>query len=266
MQSIPLWSDAAPFARGSASHDIPTLDVYEPFGTRFNGMAALIFPGGGYGFLSAQEGEGFAGMLQLWGFKSFVCNYRLGTNGYRHPTMITDASRAIRTLRARAEEFQIDPERIVVIGSSAGGHLAATLLTKWDEGNPDHPDPIERMSSRPNLGVLCYPVISMLAGAHVGSRANLLGPDSTPEQESELSAHLHVRADTPPCFVWHTVEDQSVAVRHALLFVDALEQARVPFEFHCYERGIHGLGMKDESPWVQDCYRWLQLHFARPEA
>lgn len=233
------------------------MDIYEPFGSTFNDSAVLILPGGGYGSLSAQEGEGYAGLFRLWGFKSFVCNYRLGRDGYRHPAMLKDAARAVRHIRANAAEYQIDPEKVVVIGSSAGGHLAATLLTKWDNGQSDHEDQVERVSSRPTLGILCYPVISMVNNVHAGSRRNLLGEEPPEDLMTELSAELHVRPDTPPCFVWHTCEDNAVPVENALMFVNALRLAKVPFEFHCYETGPHGLGMKDGISWMDDCMRWL---------
>ncbi|MFZ4597702.1 MAG: alpha/beta hydrolase [Terrimicrobiaceae bacterium] len=258
MTSIPLWSESTPLALGNAPHDIPTLDIYQPFGTTFSDAAILILPGGGYGGLSAQEGEGFAGVFQLHGFKPYVLNYRLGSNGYRHPTMLTDAARALRIVRSRAASDGFDPNKIVIIGSSAGGHLAATLLTKWDDGNPLAADPIERISSRPDLGILCYPVISMIESTHAGSRNYLLGPDPTPDLLNELSAERNVTTETPPCFVWHTWEDASVPVENTLLFVQALRQAGVPFECHIYQDGGHGLGMKDGLSWPDDCFRWLR--------
>ena len=258
MQSIPLWPEPTPHAKGSASTDIPTLDIYEPFGADFADCAVLILPGGGYGMLSSQEGEGFAGIFQLQGFKAFVLNYRLGSDGYRHPVMLADAARALRIVRARAASDGFDPNKIVVIGSSAGGHLAATLLTKWDEGNPDDPDPVERMSSRPDLGILCYPVITMGAATHGGSRDNLLGADPSDALCAELSAEKHVNPQTPPCFVWHTWEDPAVPVENPLLFVAALRSAGVPFECHIYQDGGHGLGMKDGVTWHEDCLRWLR--------
>ena len=258
MQSIPLWSDPVPHAKGSASTDIPTLDIYEPFGAKFPDSAILILPGGGYGMLSSQEGEGFAGVFQLQGFKAFVLNYRLGSDGYRHPVMLADAARALRIVRSRAASDGFDPNKIVVIGSSAGGHLAATLLTKWDEGNPGSPDPVERMSSRPDLGILCYPVITMGTSTHGGSRENLLGADPSEALCAELSAEKHVTPQTPPCFVWHTWEDPAVPVENPLLLVTALRNAGVPFECHIYQDGGHGLGMKDDVTWYGDCLRWLE--------
>lgn len=259
MNTIPLWpAEAIPYTLGSEPRDTPTLTFFTPFGTRFSDCAVMILPGGGYRHHAVHEGEGYAGFFRHWGFKTFVCNYRLGSAGYRHPVMLADAARALRLVRANAEQYQIDPEKIVLVGSSAGGHLAATLMTKWAPGLPDHDDPVERVSSRPSLAVLCYPVVSMIRSIHIGSRNNLLGENPTEEAMAELSAELHVNADTPPCFLWHTVEDSAVSVENALMFANALHRASVPFEFHCYEAGKHGLGMKDGIPWTEDCIRWLQ--------
>ena len=258
-QTIPLWPQNTPHAKGTASGDTPTLDIYEPFGKAFHDTAILILPGGGYGALSAQEGEGFAGVFQLHGFKAFVLNYRLGSNGYRHPVMLMDAARALRLVRSRATTDGFDPGKIVIIGSSAGGHLAATLLTGWDAGNPNDPDPVERESSRPDFGVLCYPVISMGAVTHKGSRNNLLGNDPDPALVSQLSTDLQVNDRTPPCFVWHTWEDPAVPVDNTLLFVQALRNAGVPFECHIYQDGLHGLGMKDGHHWIVDCLQWMKM-------
>ncbi|MEI8341920.1 MAG: alpha/beta hydrolase [Verrucomicrobiota bacterium] len=257
--SISLWPKNTPHAKGTASViDIPTLDIYEPFGLAFQDAAVLILPGGGYGMLSAQEGEGFAGVFQLYGFKAFVLNYRLGANGYRHPVMLADAARALRLVRSRAATDGFNPNKIVIIGSSAGGHLAATLLTAWDSGIPDDPDPVERESSRPDLGILCYPVISMGEVTHAGSRENLLGENPDPALVEKLSTELQINDRTPSCFVWHTCADSAVPVENTLLFVQALRKAGVPFECHIYQDGDHGLGMKDGLTWSQDCLRWLE--------
>jgi acetyl esterase/lipase len=263
MQSIPLYSSPGDLVRSDAPEHFPTLDIYEAFGKSFSDAAVIILPGGGYEVLSTQEGEGYAGMFQLWGFKAFVCNYRLGSNGYRHPVMLRDAARAVRLVRSRATEWGINPDKIVLVGSSAGGHLAATLLTRWDAGQPDHPDPVERVSSRPSFGVLCYPVITMGEGTNDWSRQNLLGDQPSPEMIEGLSAERQVTSKTPPCFVWHTHEDEMVPVRNALLFINALHRCAVPFEFHVYQDGAHGLGMKDGAPWAQDCLRWLERRLKR---
>ncbi len=129
------------------------------------------------------------------------------------------------------------------MGSSAGGHLASTLVTHFDAGKPDAADPIERQSSRPDLGILCYAVISMGDFGHRGSRNNLLGKDPSPELVRELSNELQVTKDTPPCFIWHTYEDGGVPVENSLQFAEALRKARVPFDLHVYQKGQHGLGL-----------------------
>ncbi|MDZ4787792.1 MAG: alpha/beta hydrolase [Blastochloris sp.] len=257
MRTIQLYEDMAPLSQGNSAQDNPTLDIYEPFGEIFPDAAVILLPGGGYAGLSSQEGEGMAGVFQLWGLKAFVCNYRLGSAGYRHPTMLLDAARAVRLVRAHAKEWGIHPDKIVLVGCSAGGHLAATLLTKWDAGQHNHSDPVERVSSRPDLGVLCYPVITMSKTTHGGSRNNLLGENPSQELIEETSAERHVSPLTPPCFIWHTYEDDSVSVDNALLFTHALQKSSVPFELHVYQDGGHGLGMKNGHSWANDCLNWL---------
>jgi acetyl esterase/lipase len=151
-----------------------------------------------------------------------------------------------------------------IMGSSAGGHLAATLLTQFDAGRPEAEDPVERQTSRPDLGVLCYPVISFGEHGHVGSRDNLLGPNPPAELARRLSAEMNVTPETPPCFVWHTVADAGVKVENSLLFASALRRNGVPFDLHLYERGGHGMGLADPPPfanahpWSRDLVFWLR--------
>jgi acetyl esterase/lipase len=221
--------------------------------------AALILPGGGYGQLSAHEGEGYARWLTSLGIPCFVLQYRLGDHGYRHPTMLEDATRALRLIRKNAPSWGIDPARILVVGSSAGGHLAATLSVRFDSGNTDGTDPVERVSSRPDLAVLCYPVITMGENTHDGSRQRLLGESPTATQIEALSAEKNVRADTPPTFMWHTVDDPAVSVANVLLYAEALRKVRVPFELHIYQQGGHGLGIAHGHPWMEACLQWLRL-------
>src|SRR5437773_12464381 len=142
--------------------------------------------------------------------------------------MLQDAARAVRTVRARAKEWQLDDKRVGLMGSSAGGHLASTLLTHFDAGKPDAPDPVERVSSRPDLGLLCYPVITMGEFTHQGSKNNLLGKDPSPDLVELLSNELQVTPQTPPCFVWHTYEDSAVPVENALMFAAAIRKNKVP--------------------------------------
>src|SRR5207244_7355077 len=186
------------------------------------------------------EGKGYAEWLATNGISCFVVKYRLGgPQGYRHPRMLEDAARAVRFVRSRAEEWKIDPKRVGIIGSSAGGHLASTLLTHFDAGKPDDADIIERQSSRPDIGILCYPVITMGEFTHQGSKNNLLGKDPSPELVRELSNELQVTKQTPPCFIFHTFEDPAVPVENTLQFAAALRKAGVPFDLHIYEHGAH---------------------------
>jgi len=256
--TIPLWPDGAPGALGTADKDIPTLTMQAADPAVATGAAMVILPGGGYGGLAGHEGKGYADWLVTNGVTCFVLKYRLGSAGYRHPIMLQDAARAVRVVRARAAEFKIDPKRVGIIGSSAGGHLASTLLTHFDAGQAEAADPIDRQSSRPDLGILCYPVITMGPNTHQGSKNNLLGKDPSPELVKLLSNEMQVTKDTPPCFLWHTVEDKAVKVENSLEFAAALQRAGVPFDLHVYQKGAHGLGLGKNHPWAADCLFWLR--------
>lgn len=263
--SFPLWPGGAPGALGKEDKDNPTLTAYLPEAGKATGAAFVICPGGGYGGLANHEGDHYARFMNEQGIAGFVLKYRLGSAGYRHPIMLGDAARALRTVRARASEWNLDPRRIGIMGSSAGGHLASTLLTHFDNGKVDASDPIERQSSRPDAGILCYAVITMGQYTHQGSKNNLLGKDPPSELVQELSNELHVTKETPPCFIWHTYEDTAVPVENSLQFAAALRKARVPFDLHIYEKGAHGLGLgsreyspEQRHPWTADCVYWLK--------
>src|SRR6267154_3422 len=221
-EAMLLWPEGAPGALGKADKDIPTLTPFLPDVDKATGAAMVICPGGGYGMLAPHEGATYAIWLKEQGIAAFVLKYRLGSAGYRHPAMLLDAARAVRLVRANAAEWKLDPKRVGIIGSSAGGHLASTLLTHFDAGKPDAADPIERQSSRPDLGVLCYPVITMGEFTHQGSKKNLLGTNASPELVQLLSNELQVTPSTPPCFIFHTYEDKSVPVENSLQFAAAL--------------------------------------------
>ena len=234
-----------------ATRPAPQIDTYKPAAEQHNGAALLIFPGGSYRMLAEHEGRGYAEFFASQGFTCFVVHYRLGAQGHRHPAMLEDALWAIGSVRSRAAEFGLDPQRIGVMGSSAGGHLAAHALV----AHGDYASPI---SLRPDFGVLCYPVVTMLGEhAHAESRGNLLGEAPTDALLAEVSCERRVNADTPPCFLWHTVEDASVPVEHSLLFATALRRHAVPFELHVYEKGPHGMGLETDLPWGRECVRWL---------
>jgi acetyl esterase/lipase len=265
INSFQLWPEGAPGALGKEDKDIPTLTPYLPDPGKATGAAIVICPGGGYGMLAPHEGGQYARFLNEYGIAGFVLKYRLGSGGYRHPAMLQDAARAVRTVRARAGDWQVDPKRIGIMGSSAGGHLASTLLTHFDSGEADAADPIERQSSRPDLGILCYAVISLGKFTHQGSKHNLLGPDPSPELVRLLSNELQVTKETPPCFIWHTYEDNAVPVENSLQFAEALRKAGVPCDLHIYQKGQHGIGLGSSNwnsekrhPWTRDCIFWLQ--------
>ena len=257
-EPIPLWPKGAPGALGQEDKDIPTLTPYLASPTNASGAAVVICPGGGYAGLAAHEGKDYALWLNEHGLSGFVLKYRLGSHGYRHPRMLEDAARAVRVVRARAEEWKLDPKRVGIMGSSAGGHLASTLVTHFDAGDPGATDPVERQSSRPDVGILCYPVITMGPNTHQGSKNNLLGSEPSAELIKLLSNELQVTPQTPPCFLWHTWEDKAVKVENSLEFAVALQKAGVPFDLHVYQQGRHGIGLANGHPWTKDCVFWLK--------
>lgn len=268
LDPILLWTDKAPGALGDADHDKPTITPFLPAPEKATGAAIVICPGGGYGGLAQHEGPGYAEYLSQQGIACFVLKYRLGSKGYRHPIMLGDAARAVRLVRSRAAEWKLDPARIGIMGSSAGGHLTTTLLTHFDAGKPNDTDTVERQSSRPDIGIVCYGVITLGEFTHQGSKKNLLGENPDPSLVENLSNEKQVTKDTPPCFVWSTMEDKAVPVENSMQFVAALRKNGVPFDFHVYERGPHGIGLSqgkngipadDVHPWAKDLLFWLKL-------
>ena len=267
---IRLWEGDAPGALGKADHDIPTLTPFLPAAGTANGTAIVVCPGGGYGGLADHEGRGYAEYLAGKGVTCFVLKYRLGSKGYRHPVMMHDVQRAIRLVRANAVQWGVDPTRIGVMGSSAGGHLATTSVTHFDAGKSDAPDAVDRVSCRPDFGVICYGVISMEDGVtHGGSKNNLLGKEPAAELVELLSNDKQVTKDTPPCFVWTTGEDKAVLPENSFRFVQALRKNGVVFDFHVFEKGPHGIGLSqgkngvpadDVHPWGKDLVFWLLQH------
>lgn len=268
-EPFPLWPQGAPGALGKEPADVPTLTPYLAPKEKATGAAVIVCPGGGYGRLADHEGRPVAEWLNTVGVTAFVLKYRLGPR-YKHPSMLQDAARAIRMVRARAAEWGLNPERVGILGFSAGGHLAATAGTHFDVGQPDATDPIERVSSRPSLMLLIYPVITMREQTHAGSKRNLLGENPTPELVALLSNEEQVTKETPPAFVVHTVNDAGVPVENSLMFVSALRRAGIPFELHLYERGPHGFGLGTArgdrpadpilSTWPAHAADWLRLH------
>ncbi len=264
MISAPLWPAGAPGALGSGREHSPHLAPFPADPARASGASILVLPGGGYWQLAEHEGEGYARWFAAHGIHAAVLDYRLAQHGYRHPSMLQDAARALRMLRAEARAAGRDPARIAVIGSSAGGHLAATLSTLFDHADAADPvgDAISRESARPDATILCYPVISLTERfRHSGSRDNLLGPDPAPALAELLSPNLQMRAACPPAFVWHTADDPVVPVCNATAYATACWQAGVSCELHVFPSGAHGLGLpspqRTAPPWDKMLEHWL---------
>jgi len=263
-QTIPLWSGPAPGALGSADSDIPTLTVFLPRTLAQNTPAVIVCPGGGYVSLAMNhEGRQVASYLNSLGIAAFVLRYRLGPQ-YRHPVELGDAQRAIRTLRARAPEWRLDPARIGIMGFSAGGHLAMSASTHFDAGNPGAADLVDRAGSRPDFAVLGYPVISMTEPwTHQGSRNNLLGNNPDPELAKSLSGEQAVTKDTSPTFLFQTNADATVPAENSVYYYLALRKAGVPAEMHVFEKGPHGVGLANDdaalSEWSKLLANWLRV-------
>jgi len=261
MNTMLLWPEGAPYAAGTGEEDMPAITPYLVEGS--SNPAIVVLPGGGYGMRAAHEGEPIAQWLNSLGISAFVLRYRVAP--YRYPSALLDAQRAIRTVRAHAGRFGVDPARVGILGFSAGGHLASTAGTQFDRGDAGSADPVERESCRPDALVLCYPVITLKdPHTHAGSRHNLLGAEPDAGMVEALSNETRVTAETPPTFIWHTAEDGAVPVENALQFAAALSRHKVPFDLHVYERGGHGLGLAGNEPhargWSAACASWLALN------
>lgn len=256
-QKLPLellWPGGAPGAVGTEEADKPSLTIYLPPEGRAIGAGVVVCPGGGYAHLAVDhEGDQIARWLNSFGVAAFVLRYRIAPR-YHHPAPIQDAQRAIRTVRARAREWQVMPDRIGIWGFSAGGHLASTAGTHFDGGNAVDADTIERQSSRPDFMILSYPVIVFGSEyTHRGSMRNLLGDNPDPKLVESYSNDKQVTPRTPPTFLFHTNEDKGVPAENSVLFYLALRKAGVPAEMHIFERGPHGVGL---APFDQTLSAW----------
>lgn len=259
-----LWPGGAPGAVGTEDLDKPSITTYLPPAEKAQHSAVVICPGGGYAHLAMDhEGKQIAEWLNARGVAAFIVKYRLAPR-YHHPAPLEDAQRAIRTVRSRAAEFDIAPDRIGIWGFSAGGHLASTAGTHFDAGNPQAEDPVEHMSSRPDFMILCYPVISFTTAAvHSGSRKNLIGAEPDPALMENLSNEKQVTPQTPPTFLFHTNGDTGVPAENSVYFYLALRKAGVPAEMHIYQDGRHGLGLAQSDPilstWPDRLDGWLKV-------
>jgi acetyl esterase/lipase len=259
-----LWPGRAPGAQGDEERDQPALTVYMPPNTTGPMTAVIIAPGGSYQRLSMNlEGREPANHFNAMGMAAFVLRYRLGPQ-YHHPIELGDAQRAIRLVRSKAGEWHLAPDRIGFMGFSAGGHLASSVSTHFDAGNPAAADPIDRVSSRPDFAVLAYPVISFIEPwTHQGSKTALLGDAPDAALARSLSSETQVTATTPPAFIYHTTADTTVPVENAVAYFLALRKAGVPAEMHIFKEGRHGSGLGQSDPalaeWPTLLANWLRV-------
>jgi acetyl esterase/lipase len=255
-----LWPSGAPVGDGTKDKvDVP-ITVHRPAPEEANGTAIIICPGGGYGGLvTGAEGHGIAKWLVKHGIAGVVLEYRLPRQ--RPFVPLLDAQRALRTVRAHSGKWGIKPDRIGIIGFSAGGHLASTAVTHFDAGDPKATDPIERQSSRPDFGVLIYPVVSMGAVTHGGSRQNLLGPKPKQELIELFSNEKQVTKQTPPVYLAHALDDRVVVPANSSQLHEALRAHQIQTKYLELPSGGHGLnGYKGPSwdAWQQGSLEWLR--------
>ncbi|MFH5884636.1 alpha/beta hydrolase [Halalkalibaculum sp. DA3122] len=262
-ETLMLWPGGVPNAEGETDQDNPTLTVFLPEKSSANGTGVVIFPGGGYAHL-AMEKEGYkvARWLNEQGVAAFVVKYRLGMR-YHHPSPLNDAQQAIRTVRAHADKWGVQKDKLGILGFSAGGHLASTAGTHFDMGDPRAADSVERQSSRPDFMVLVYPVVTMqMDYTHQGSRRHLLGNDPDRQLVEYLSNEKQVTGQTPPAFIIHGTNDTAVPVQNSLQFYEALLEHEVPAEMHLFEDGPHGFGLAPDDPelstWTTLCENWMR--------
>lgn len=264
-KTILVWPNGAPGAKGNTPADKPSLTIFRPSKENDTGSGVLVCPGGGYVF-EAMDKEGYkvAKWLNTLGIAAFVLKYRHG-NRYRYPAPFEDATRAMRIIRDRAAEWHIKKDKIGIMGFSAGGHLASTVGTHFDMGNPNAKDPLKRVSSRPDFMILVYPVITMEDSfTHEGSKHALLGPNPNPKLVELLSNEKHVTSKTPPAFIVQATTDPVVPVQNSVAFYEALQKHGVPVEMHLYQHGPHGFGLAKNFPllhtWPGLCKNWLKYN------
>jgi acetyl esterase/lipase len=262
-RTMRLWESQAPGALGDSDSDRPTITLYAASEERRPTAAVIVFPGGSYEYLATNhEGRQVANWLNAMGLNAFVVKYRIGPR-YHHPVELGDAQRAIRVVRARAKDFGVLPDKIGVMGFSAGGHLASTAATHFDPGNPQSTDSIDRVSCRPDFAILAYPVISLASEyTHQLSRKNLLGENPTPELLRELSSEKNVTRQTPPTFLFSSSTDTVVPPENSVAFYLALRKAGVPSELHIFENAPHGVGLDLADPSVGE-WGTLLVHWLR---
>jgi acetyl esterase/lipase len=266
---IPLWGDQIPGPTSKDPKNIPLLSIRPAPADKATGTAVVVCPGGGYsGRATDHEGKQIVEWLNARGVHAFVLKYRTANESQVTPPLepgpMLDVQRAIRTVRAKAKDWGVDPKRVGVWGFSAGGHLASTAATHFDAGDSESIDPIGRASCRPDFAILAYPVISMKEGVtHGGSRRNLLGEKPDPAKVEFYSNESQVKKDTPPTFLFHTAEDRAVPLKNSELFYSALKEMGVEgCKLYVEEKGPHGIGLgqrlKEPSKWPIELEAWMK--------
>lgn len=256
-EKLKLWNGKAPIGDGKFEQADARITVHKP--EKPNGTAIVICPGGGYGGLvTGAEGHGIAAWLNRSGVTGVVLEYRLPAGRTYVPLL--DAQRAIRTVRANAKAWGIDPAKVGIMGFSAGGHLASTAGTHFDDGDPKAMDPIDRNSCRPDFMILIYPVVTMGEKTHQGSRNNLLGKNPEAKLVELFSNEKQVTAKTPPAFLAHAKDDRAVVPDNSKAFYEALQRENVPAKYLELPSGGHGLnGYKGPmwDAWQTQSLDWL---------
>ncbi len=273
-QVIPLWPEGVPGGKAGGDEvvqnnrvsnvHVPTLTYFPAPGSGGGKAAVVICPGGGYQIVAfGHEGIDVAKRLNAMGVSAFILKYRL--KEYGHPAPLQDVLRAIRIVRSRAAEFGVAPDRIGVMGFSAGGHLAASAATLFDAPEGRTGAALDAVSARPDFAALIYPVITFKGSvAHAGSRRNLIGEKPDAALVEHLSPELQVTKQTPPAFLVHTAEDKGVPLENSLLFYQAVRAAGGWAELHLYEKGPHGFGLGQglgpASDWPDRLETWMRAH------
>ena len=258
---VMLWPGQAPIGDGKTEDCMKELEVFLPPADKANGAAIVLCPGGGYiRHVTDREGYPIAQWLNEHGIACIILEYRLPE--LRHQVPLLDAQRAIRLTRANTAAWKINPQRIGILGFSAGGHVASTALTHFNAGDTANADPIERLSCRPDFGWLVYPVVTMGAFTHTGSKEKLIGSDGSPDLVRLYSNELQVTADTPPTFLAHAIDDKPVPPENSRQFVAAMKQHNVPVELLELPSGGHGFnGCKGPlwEQWKAAALKWLAV-------
>lgn len=255
-----IWENSPPLFDPEYGQEIPSLLSFSPKTVGKKKLTCIIvIPGGSYWNHSDAEGKPVAEELIKYGYHVFVLKYRV--KPYKYPAMLYDIQRAVRWIRYNADNFNIDPKKIVALGFSAGGHLV-TMSIEHFEKSYEPSDRIDLLSCRPDAGVLCYPVVMMKENFHPRSRLNLLGTDPTDAMINEISGELNVNEDTPPTFIWHTAGDTLVPIENSLRLTEAMHEKNIPVELHIFPTGGHGLALatknKSASVWISLLNTWLE--------